>query len=310
VNPAHAVILGEPSYPRPGGRVRPALTTALGGLLLVCASASSLPAQTRIEPRLYLTVLGGYRAGRPLWTLHNQPFAVLVPGTINYDTAVVASPGLYDTLDLQRELAPAFVVGVSGTYFPGPHLGFQGEVAFLDFLGSGEEGRCAIRQAQPPYPGDLDPALCASLDRQTVSTGAVSVSVGVVGRLTPGRGVFPYVRAGAGALMRSHGTIEMVGVYQAANGLVTTLVVSDPRSTKTAFHFAFGAGVAVSMGTGYQLWLEGRDVIAQLDLVNGAADPSGASGVLVPPHGSRLLHNFILAVGLDVVFEKQRHHRY
>lgn len=290
--------------------MRPALTPALAALTLTCVWGSLLPAQTSTEPRLYLTVLAGYRAGRPLWTLNHQPFAVLVPGAINSDTAVVASPGLYDTLNLQREFAPSFVVGVSGTYFPGPHLGFQSEIAFLDFLGTGEEGRCTIRQAQPPYPGDLDPQVCASLDRQTVATSAFSVSFGLVGRLTPGHGVYPYARAGAGILTRTHGTIEMVGVYQSASDIATTLVIADPHPVNTALHLTFGAGVAVSMGTGYQLWIEGRDVIAQFNLVGGPADPSGASGVLVPPYGSRLLHNFVFAMGLDVVFEKQRHRRY
>lgn len=290
--------------------MRPALTPAFAALTLTCVSASLLGAQTPAEPRLYLTVLAGYRVGRPLWTLNHQPFAVLVPGAINSDTAVVAGPGLYDTLSIQREFAPSFVVGVSGTYFPGPHLGFQGEVAFLDFLGTGQESRCTIRQTQPAYPGDIDPELCASLDRQTVSTSAVSVAFGLVGRLTPGHGVYPYVRAGAGILTRTHGTIEMTGVYQSANDLATTLVIADAHPANTTLHVTFGAGVAVSMGTGYQVWLEGRDVMAQIDLVSGPADPSGASGVLVPPHGSRLLQNFVFLVGLDVVFEKKRHRRY
>jgi hypothetical protein len=58
------------------------------------------------------------------------------------------------------------------------------------------------------------------------------------------------------------------------------------------------------------VWLEGRDVVAQLQRVSGSADPSGSNGVLVPAHGSRLLHNFVFAMGLDVVFEKQRRRRY
>ena len=285
--------------------MRPALTPALTALTLACGWGSLLSAQTPGEPRLFLTMFAGYRVVRPLWSLNQQAFAVLVPGIPNADTAVVAGPGLYDTLDLHRELVPSFVVGVSGTYFPGPHLGFQGEFAFL---GMGLESRCTIRQI--PYPGDLDPALCASLDRQTVATSAASVSFGLVGRLTPGRGVYPYARANAGVITRTHGTVEMVGVYPTPNGLATALVVADPHPVKTALHFTVGAGIAVSMGTGYQLWFEGRDVLAQLERVNGTADPSGSTGVLVPPHRSRLLSNFVFAMGLDVVFEKQRRRRY
>ena len=287
---------------------RQAWTPALAALVLACGGVSFLPAQTPTEPRLYLTVLAGYRAGRLLWTLNHQPFAVLVagPATSN-DTTVVAGPGIYDTLDLQREFSPSFVVGVSGSYFSGPHLGFQGEISFL---GMGVESRCAIRTVQPSYPGDLDPQLCASLDRQTVSTSAVSLSLGVVARLTPGSGIYPYVRANAGVLTRTHGTIEMVGIYTSGDHLATSVVVADPHSANTAAHFMLGAGVAVSMGTGYQLWIEGRDVMAPLDQVTGRADPSGSTGVLIPPQGNRLLHNFVFVMGLDVVFEKQRRKRY
>jgi hypothetical protein len=276
--------------------------------LMLAGGGAVLPAQTPTEPRLYLTVLAGYRVGRALWSLNHQPFAVLVTGPATAgDTVVVASPGMYDTLDLRREIAPSFVIGASGTYFPRPHLGFQAELAFL---GMALESSCVIRQDQSPYPGDLGPQLCASLDRQTVATSAVSVSIGLVGRLTPGHGTYPYVRADAGVLARTHGTIQMVGEYISGDHYATAVVVADPHPVTTALHLTLGAGVAVSLGTGYQFWFEGRDVMAQLERVTGAADPSGASGALVPPHGSRLLHNVVLVMGLDVVFEKQRRRRY
>jgi hypothetical protein len=283
-----------------------ARTAALAGLIIICGCGSHLGAQTPSEPRLYLTILAGYRVGRPLWSLNHQPFAILVAGPINSsDTAVVAGTGLYDTLDLQREIGPSFVVGASGTYFSGSHLGFQGEFAFL---GMGLESRCAIRQT--PYPGDLDPQLCASLDRQTVATSAVSLSFGIVGRLTPGHGIYPYARANAGVLARTRGTIEMVGVYGSGDHLNTSVVVADPNPVKTALQFTVGTGVAVSLGAGYQFWFEGRDGMAELERVTGPADPSGSTGVLIPPHGGSVLHNFVFAMGLDVVFEKQRRRRY
>jgi len=289
--------------------MRRARGPALAALTLVGAWASPLPGQAPDpgEPRLFLSVLAGYRVGQPLWNLTRQPFAVLVPGMPILDSAVVAMPGLYDTLDLQREFVPSFILGVSGTYFPGPHLGLQGEFAFL---GMGLESRCAIRQAQPPYPGDLDPQLCASLDRQTNATSAVTASFGVVGRMTPGGGVYPYVRANAGVLARTRGVIEMVGTYATPNGLAPTLVVADPHSSNTSLQFTLGAGVAVSAGAGYQVWFEGRDVLAQHRLVTGGADPSGATGVLYPPSGNQFVHNFVFVIGLDVVFEKQRRRRY
>jgi hypothetical protein len=87
-------------------------------------------------------------------------------------------------------------------------------------------------------------------------------------------------------------------------------VVAEPHSSNTSLQLTFGAGVAVSTGSGYQVWFEGRDVLAQLRLVTGGADPSGSSGVLVPPSGNQFVHNFVFVIGLDVVFEKQRRRRY
>jgi hypothetical protein len=286
--------------------MRRARVPALMVLTLICGRTSLLPAQaTPSEPRLLLTVLAGYRVGRPL---DPQPPAVrrLVPGMPSNDTAVVASPGLYDT-PLEREFTPSFVLGVSGTYFAGPHLGIQGEFAFLSM---GMESHCAMRQTQPPYPGDLDPELCASLDRQNIASSAVTASFGVVGRLTPGGGVYPYARANAGVLARTRSAIEMVGTYATPSGLASAVVIADPNPTNTTLQVTFGAGVAVSTGAGYQLWMEARDVLAQIPVVTGPADPSSASGVLVPPTGTRFLSNYVFLIGLDVVFEKQRRKRY
>ena len=273
-------------------------------ILFLAAPVPRLAGQsTPSQPRLYLTAFIGYRAGQPLWTLSNQPFAVLARSG---DTAVVGS-GQRDTLDLSRHLDPSFVVGASGTYFPHPHLGFQGELAFL---GMGLESRCSIRQTQPPDPTDIDPQLCSSLNGQSVATSAVSVSVGLVGRATAGKGVFPYARADVGLIARTRGTIEMMGVYDVGNQVGTATVVADRSPFNTSLHFTFGAGVAVSAGTGYQVWFEARDVMTQLDRVNGQADPSDPSGSLFPPHTKHFFHNFVFAIGLDVVFEKQRGRRY
>src|SRR2546422_7094839 len=68
-------------------------------------------------------MFGGYRTGRHLWTLNDQPFLVQTP--------IGPNPGQYDTLDLQHEVNPGFVIGAAGTYFPRPNLGFEGEIAFL-----------------------------------------------------------------------------------------------------------------------------------------------------------------------------------
>jgi hypothetical protein len=75
-----------------------------------------------------------------------------------------------------------------------------------------------------------------------------------------------------------------------------------------ALHGTVAAGLAFRLGTGYQLRLEGRDVITLLDQVTGPADPS--SGTLVPPRSGHVFHNFAFTVALDVILEQSHRRRY
>jgi len=268
------------------------------------AVVSSVAAQTPIEPRLFLPVFGGYRSGQRLWVLHDQPLAVF---TASGDSAVRA--GGYDTLELERRFDPSFVVGAAGAYFPESNVGFEAEAVFL---GMSVEGRCAIRQSQPAQAGDIDPELCASLQGESVPTSAVALSLGLVGRVNPRGAMSPYLRLDAGLVARTRGTIAMTGRFTNASGApVAASVIEDPHPRTTDVHVAVGAGLALAAGTGYQLRIEGRDVIARLDRVTGLADPNNpATGSLVPPHRARLFHNLVFTVALDVIFEKRRGRRY
>jgi hypothetical protein len=240
-----------------------------------------------------------------LWTLYDQPIRVLVA---NGDTLNVL-PGQYDTLDLHRRITPGLAIGASGTYFPKPGLGFQGEIAFL---GMTTESECAIRQSQPPAINDVAPQLCASLEGQSVATSAVSFSVGVVGRFAAGRSVSPYLLGGVGFITRTRSTIEMLGYYRGPDGApIAETVLLDTMPSNTAMHVNLGAGLAFSLGPGYQLRFEGRDVIAELDGVTGLANPQDPiTSSLSPPHGGAFHHNFVFMVALDVVFEQRRGRRY
>jgi hypothetical protein len=250
------------------------------------------------QPHLILSLSTGVRAGRKLWTLNDQPVIAYTSGLIQN--------GQFDTLDLQRRIASGFVVGASGTYFPNPHVGIEGEVVFL---GMTMESSCSIRQSQPPVTDDIGPELCNSLQGQAVATSAVSFGIGVVGRLAPGSKAYPYARLNAGVVARTRGTIEMLGTYTDPNGNITAItLIADTTPANVAFQGTVGAGLAFRLGTGYQLRLEGRDVIALLDRVTGRADPS--SGTLAPPRSGRFFHNFALTVTLDVILEHSRRRRY
>ena len=265
----------------------------------VALAPAPLPAQTPSAPHLYLSMFGGYRTGRHLWTLNDQPFLVQTP--------IGPNPGQYDTLDLQHEVNPGFVIGAAGTYFPRPNLGFEGEIAFL---GMGVESRCAIRQVDPPAMGDVDPELCTSLNGASSSLSAVSFSVGLVGRLRPDKATYPYVRAGVGVVARTRSTIELIGTFAdtARNALEEVIIVGDSFPNKTRAHLSFAAGLALSLGPASQLRLEARDIVTSLDRVTGLADAS--RGTLYPPHAGRSLHSFAFIVAFDVILEKRRGRRY
>jgi hypothetical protein len=253
------------------------------------------------QPHLILSLFTGVRAGRRIWTLTDQP-VVAYQGT----ASGLVQNGQFDTLDLERRVASGFVAGASGTYFPGPHIGFEGEVAFL---GMTTESRCSIRQSQPPVTGDIDPEVCSSLQGQAVAMSAVSFGFGVVGRLAPASKTYPYARLNAGLIARSRSTIEMLGTYTDPNGIITPVtLVADTTPANVALHATAAVGLAFALGTGYQLRFEGRDVIAQLDQVSGRADPS--SGTLALPHSGRFFHNFALTIALDVILQQSRRRRY
>jgi len=268
-------------------------------IAVVALAPAPLPAQTPSAPHLYLSMFSGYRTGRHLWTLNDQPFLVQTP--------IGPNPGQYDTLDLQHEVNPGFVIGAAGTYFPRPNLGFEGEIAFL---GMGVESRCAIRQVDPPAMGDVDPELCTSLNGASSSLSAVSFSVGLVGRLRPDKATYPYVRAGVGVVARTRSTIELIGTFAdtARNALEEVIIVGDSFPNKTRAHLSFAAGLALSLGPASQLRLEARDIVTSLDRVTGLADAS--RGTLYPPHAGRSLHSFAFIVAFDVILEKRRGRRY
>ena len=269
--------------------------------LVACGSGATLAAQQGGEPHLVLSAFVGVHAGREIWSLGSQP--VIAIQSIGSDLVPTSQ---HDTLALSRSMASGFIIGASGTYFPGPHLGFEVEIALMSLS---LESSCSIRQSQPPVPNDIGPSLCSSLQGQSVNSSAVSFSAGIIGRLGAGKSMHPYVRLDAGIVARTQSTIEMIGTYVDADGnVVGATLVSDEHPNNTSPHITAALGLAFSLGPGYQLRLEGRDIMMQLDGVTGPGDPS--TGTLVLPHTAQFYHIFALNVTLDVILEKQHHRRY
>lgn len=275
-------------------------------LVALCYGAGSvLSAQTAAQPQLVLTIFGGVMANRQLWTLNDQPFyaqTLLGPNTTKVDT-----------LDLSRSIVPSFVVGLTATYFRGPHLGLQAEVSFL---GMTMESHCRLRQAQPPELADINPQLCSSLQGRTTTSSAVNISAGLVGRLAPRSQISPYGRLHAAIVARTRGTIEMIGTYfdPSTSTNEGAPVLADDHPNKTSLGLSAAVGVTIALGPGYQLRFEGRDQFTRLDRVTGPADPNGdpvtGDPALRPPHSGAFFHNLVFIVGLDIVLEHKPGRRY
>src|SRR5207249_8829777 len=79
-------------------------------------------AQTGPQTNLVLTVAAGVVNGGSLWTIPRQPFCPAFNGSCTAG---------YDTLRLARDMGSSIALRFAFSYFPGPVLGFQGEVAYL-----------------------------------------------------------------------------------------------------------------------------------------------------------------------------------
>jgi len=274
-------------------------------LAALCAAAPAVPAaaQTADSPNLVLTIFGGYRMGKQLWTLHSQPFVVIdyvPPATLDSISTQ------HDTFDLSREVTPSFILGLTASYYRGKHLGFQAEMVFL---GMSLDSRCAIRRFDASDSTDINPALCATLNGASVPMSAVQFSVGATLRATPSKSATPYLGLSGGLVTRARGTAEMVGAFVDQGGNINPfVVVADDKATRSDLSAQLTGGLMVPLGPGYQLRLEGRDVYTRLDYVSGLADPTEVP--LHPPHAARYSHHLAFVVGLDVVLERKRGRRY
>ena len=97
--------------------MRPLLAPVLA---VAALSAAPLAAQTADQARLVFSVgIGQSSGGGELCSIGRQPFLV--------------SPSRTDTLSLRRSFRRSLNVVLSGTYFPGNHLGYNVEAQMLAF---------------------------------------------------------------------------------------------------------------------------------------------------------------------------------
>ena len=182
-------------------------------------------------------------------------------------------------------------------YFPKPALGFVGE-AF--FMGIGLQDQCSVTNA---FPDPRTEDICNDIDGGSKSSSAVLLSVGPVFRAAAASVISPYARAQVGMLISNLSPIRTEGTVSTGDIFI---VYDDPSSTRVTPGFVFGAGATAVLGKGWQLRIEGRDNLVEIATVAG---PTGA-GDANPAIVNTWKNLFSIVLGVDVVLEKKRGHRY
>lgn len=263
-------------------------------LFALSLAARAAAAQTGSQPSLVLTIFAGAATGHSLWSIPRQPYCLPV--------ASCAPTDPHDTLRLSRDVGSSLIAGAGATYFRGPHLGFTFEVFYLGMpLDDGCTGLF-----YNPDPEVRNQQLCDNIASASLSTSAIAFFGGLVLRAAPTRAISPYVRAGAGLLSYSTGTVDMSGVFQNSSGAVQSrAVIIDDEPKKGALTVQAAAGFTAQLGPGYQFRFELRDVLSPLEHVTGPANDLGQVSTV-----TRVQHRVALALGLDVILEKKRGRRY
>jgi hypothetical protein len=249
--------------------------------------ASSLEAQaTADEARLVFTVGAGYVGGGDLWSVSGQPIRV--------------SSGFTDTLGLSRTLRPGLGVVFSGTYFPGTHLGFGGEVLLL---GLGTEDGCTVEFTS----GDPDTQeICTSIAATDRRATSVALSGSLVYRFMSKEAISPYARLNLGAVITQQSLIKVTGQHSTSQGPADVPIYIDDSPDRVHPYVGLGLGMTAAAGKGYQFRLEIRDNYVRLPI------PAGPTihEALQPETTTKGKHVFSLMIGFDIVLERKRGRRY
>ncbi len=249
--------------------------------------ASPLEAQkTADEARLVFTVGAGYVGGGDLWSVNGQPLRV--------------SGGFVDTLNLSRTLRSGLGVMFAGTYFPGEHVGFGGEVTLL---GLGTEDGCAVGFTS----GDPDTQeICTSISSMDRRATSVAISGALVYRVMSRQPISPYARLNLGFVITQQSLIKVTGQHSTSLGPSDVPIYLDDSPDRLHPYVGLGLGVTAAAGKGYQFRLEIRDNYVRLPI------PAGPTihEALEPETTTKGKHIFSLMIGFDVVLERKRGRRY
>jgi hypothetical protein len=264
------------------------------GLALAPVWASALRAQTADQARLMFSIgVGQTSGGGTLWSQGHQPFLTTVGGVSQVDT-----------LGISRSFRRSLDVVLSGTYFPGDHLGFNVEA---QLIGLGTEDGCTIVARGGPIFSTETSDLCSSIARSERSATSVALSGGLIYRLASHQVIHPYVRANTGLLITQQSFLRTKGELQLPTGETSELTLYGDASTATLQPYvSFGGGVVGVIGRGYQFRFEVRDNWVRVPAVSGPTSQQG----IEPPHHTVGKHLLTFTIGFDVVLERKRGRRY
>ena len=263
-------------------------------LLALLGLASAARAQTADQARLMFSLgVGQTSGGGTLWSVGHQPFLTTVGGTSQVDT-----------LALARSFRRSLDVVLSGTYFPGDHLGYNVEA---QLLGLATEDACSIVGRGGGVISSETSDLCSSIGRSERSATSVALSGGLIYRLASHQVIHPYVRGNLGMLITQQSFIRTRGELQLPTGETSQLTLyDDPNPATLQPYLSFGGGVVAVIGKGYQFRFEVRDNWVRVPIVTGSTNRQGFE----PPHETAGKHLLTFTIGFDVVLERKRGRRY
>ncbi len=264
------------------------LLLPLSAALATLLSPSVLRAQTADQARLMFSVgLGQSSGGGTLWTIGRQPFVIDATTT--------------DTLSVSRSFRRSLDVVLSGTYFPGDHLGFNVEAQLLG-LATQDDCRIVFTQGSPDTQD-----LCRTIGRTQRGGASAALSGGLIYRIASHQPLHPYGRVNAGLLITQESFVKTTGTVITITNEPAQLTLYEDRNPSTVQpYLSFGGGVVAVIGKGYQLRFELRDNWVRVPKVDRATDIQGVK----PPTSTVGRHILTATIGFDVVLERKRGRRY
>ena len=269
--------------------------------LLALTLAGTARAQSASEPSLIFSITGGLTTGQRLWSISNQRMPAV--GTSEMDS-----------LQLARRLQPGLVASLGVSFFRNRHFGLNAEVAYFG-IGSRQSclGPATYKTPADTTGGPVGPTQnqigCETANNRNVGTSVIGFMGGVIYQLGDSATFRPYFRANAGLGLLAASYVETNGSIGCQGGAACPYPLLLEKSTHAmTWLVSMSAGIAVDLGPGYRVRMEGRDLMIALPRVTGPATPGPTGNVATTR--SVLKHVPMFMIGFDVMLERRRARRY